>query len=152
MWHWCHYQWHDMAQKSGHVNSVKWLKHHVGSHFIHLELTKQQCYWWYHQCHVMPMLTSHDQKSHVSTCFNHLDLANKMALLTMPSVSCDACTGVNSFTWPKESCHTLIQLSSSNKLNAAIDGAVSITWQQFWYFWHHMTGNVIFNLILIIVT
>ena len=33
--------------------------------------------------------------SHVTPCFNYLDLTNKMVLLTLPSGSCDAGTGNN---------------------------------------------------------
>ena len=93
------------------------------------------CQQWHHMA----------KKSHVSPCFNHLDLTDKMVLLTVPSVSYDACTGANSILWPKESCHTLFQLGSPNEQNDAIDDAVSITWQHCWFYWHHMTEKTRFT-------
>ena len=47
--------------------------------------------------------------------------------LMMPSVSGDAYTGANSITLLKESCDTLIQVSSPTEENGATDDAVSIT-------------------------
>ena len=73
-----------------------------------------------------------------------------MVSLIMPFFSCDAGTDAN-ITWPKELCHTLFQLSSSNEQNVAMDDEVSITWQQSLYQWLHMTEKVMFHLILIIV-
>ena len=43
-------------------------------------------------------MTSTDQKSHVSSHFNYLDIRNVMASLTMPSASCDKNVGDNGFT------------------------------------------------------
>ena len=84
------------------VNSVKCLKSHVTSPLNHLELTKQYYFWWCHQCHVMPTLASHDQECHISPCFNHFDLTNKMVPVTVPSVSFDVSTDADSIIWPRE--------------------------------------------------
>ena len=76
---------------------------------------------------------SNDWKSQAESCFDHLELANAMVPLTMPSVSCDAHTAASGITWPKESCDTLFQFSSPDEQDDAIDDAVTITWQQCWY-------------------
>ena len=65
--------------------------------------------------------------------FNYLHLANKMGLLTVSSVSCDPCTDANIIILSKISCHNVLQLSTPNEQNDAIDDAVSTIWQQFWY-------------------
>ena len=75
-----------------------------------------------------------------------------MVPFIMPSVLCDAHTGANNITIPKETCVTLFKSLSPNEQNGAIDDAVSSTWWQCWYQWHYMTEKVMFNLILIIVT
>ena len=36
------------------------------------------CYVWCHQCHMMPTLASHMQRSHVGPHFSHLELTNKI--------------------------------------------------------------------------
>ena len=122
-WCLCQYQQHQMTEKNLLV-----------SHFSHLELKIQWCYWLNYQYHVMPTLASHDHKSHVVSCFNYHDLTNKVASLTMPSIRC--CT--------------LFQLSSPNEQNGVTDDV--ITWQQCWYQWGSLTKYVMFHLILTTVT
>ena len=106
---WCYWQcyWHHMMLIPVPAVSNGW-KSHVASHFNHLEQTNVMLLWCCHQCHVMSTLPIHDQKSHVKHCFNHLDLANKMLPVTVPSVSCDACTGANNITWPKVMGHLIL--------------------------------------------
>ena len=87
-------------------------KSHVASPFDNLELRNAGVLL---MLPLMSTLASYALKSHVASCFNHLDIANKTVLLTVPSVTFDVGTGVNSITGPKESCHTLFQLSFPNK-------------------------------------
>ena len=48
---------------------------------------------------MMPMqMTSHDQKSHVASHFDHLDLTNRMVLLMILLISCDTDTASLAFT------------------------------------------------------
>ena len=47
-------------------------------------------------------MASHDQKSHVTSYFGHLDLINAMVVLMMSLVSCNTNTGTNSITWPNK--------------------------------------------------
>ena len=73
----------------------------------------------------------------------HVTPRNAMVVLIMPSVACDASTGI---AWPKELCFTLFQASSPDKQNVAIDSDISAMCclqrcQQ-----HHMTKRVISQL------
>ena len=43
------------------VSSVKWLKKSFCISFQSSWTNKQQCCWWCHQCHVMPVMASHDK-------------------------------------------------------------------------------------------
>ena len=79
-------------------------------------------------CQCLPHMT----ENYTTLCFNHLDLANKMVSLTMPSVLCDAHI-VPAASHSQELCHTLFQLSSPNEFYYPTDDAVFITWQQCWY-------------------
>ena len=88
-------------------------KSHVASHFNHLELANAVVL-------LMMPSVSRDASTGITwpkcqavPCFNHISWANKVVLLTMLSVSCDAGSGSNSITLPKESCHTLFKLSST---------------------------------------
>ena len=49
------------------------------------------CHWWNHwYCVILMLVASHDHKSHVAPCSNHLELMNAVVLLMMPSVLHDA--------------------------------------------------------------
>ena len=66
-WYWCLYQQYQMTEK-------------VMLHLI-LIIMNQEMQWWYWWCpqgHVIPILASHDLKHHVTPCFNHFGLTNKM--------------------------------------------------------------------------
>ena len=69
--------------------------------------------WYWCQCQV-----SNDQNSLIVPCFDHLELTNMMALLMVPSVSCDANIGI---TWPRKSCFILFKLSWIRRQDGAID-------------------------------
>ena len=176
MWHWHQHEWNHMTKQIMlHIVSVfltlqiNWYywqcychhmllvstgsndwKCHVASHFDYLEqqwntgfddtISVMWCKHWYHKT-----------KCHITPYFNHLNVT-KMVPLTVPSVACAVHAGANSVTWPKESYHTLFQLSSPNKQNGGIDDAVNITCQECWYQWHHMTEKIMFHLTLTIVT
>ena len=180
MWHWHLHQRHYMTKKyvahcfshldvmnsvvlltmllasygaDASVSSVRWLNKSSCISFWSSWANKWKwCYWWCHQCYVKSTPASFDQISYVGPHFSYLDLENKIVPLTMPTVSCDAHTDSNTFTWPKDWCHTLFQLSLPDEQNDVIYAAVSIMWQQCWYQWNHMTEKVMFHLILIIGT
>ena len=73
----------------------------------------------------------HDQKSY--TLFEQSWPNEINAAIENAPVYCDAGTGTNSITWPKESYQALFQLSSPNEEYTVIDNAFSIKWQQCWY-------------------
>ena len=85
-------------------------------------------------------MVSPDQKCHVATGFNHLDLQNTVVpLVVLPTsvmltpmhwhdmietsmqvVSCDASVDVNGITRPKKSCCISFQLSQHKECNIAV--------------------------------
>ena len=70
---------------------------------------------------------------------------NKLVPLTVASVSCKTYNATNCITWWKESCNALSQLSLPNEENQTIYDVVSITWEQCWYWWYHMTKRSCFT-------
>ena len=61
-------------------------------------------------------MISHDQKGHVASHSNHLNVRNAVVLLTMPSALCDANAGNNGVTSPKS--HVTPHLDCHNVRNA----------------------------------
>ena len=74
-----------------------------------------------------------------------------MVALMMPSPSHDDDTIASGVTWPKS--HVAPHLNCQPKeCSGAIDNAVGITWHQCLCHWHHKTKEVMFHLILIVLT
>ena len=88
----CQYQWHHMTREV--------MLHLI---FIVPDLRYELCHW---QCHLASGDTCANSdtcpKSHISPCFNFLDLGNADVPLIMPSASWDADTGI--IIWSQKSC------------------------------------------------
>ena len=155
-------------------------KSHIAHHFDHLDLTNAMVPYYdtetilmasnYQKSYVMNCFNHHEimnlmvlltmllvsyntdaivkwLKSHVAPHFDHIDQIN--VLLRMPSVLCDTNTGI---TWPKRSHWASFQPSQTNKLNGAIDNAISIMWCWHLCQQHHMTKRVMSYLVSIVFT
>ena len=87
---------------------ITWQKCHVGPHFNHLNQTK----WW--QCHQHQVIVtlvptaSHEQKGHLTPCFNYLHLMIKMVPLMMQLTLHDSNAGTNGITWLKNLFHFIL--------------------------------------------
>ena len=101
MWHWHQCQWHCMTKKL-HCTlfQLSGPNEYSGAIDNTIDIT-----WWWCQFHM-----SKDWKGNVAPCFNHLDLANKVVPLTVPTVSSDAKTGASSITCHKLSMSHLVSI------------------------------------------
>ena len=114
-------------------------KYHGASHFDHPEVKNTMVL-------LMMQSLSCDTNTGMTwpkracyTCLNHLDLANKRVPLTMLSLSCDACIGASNITGPRVIATPCFSCFFPNEQNDTIHNAVSITWQQSWYYWNQRT-------------
>ena len=61
---------------------------------------------WHHMMAMSVAIVSRDQKRHVASNFDHLDLRNVMVTLRMLIAICDANTSANGIAWLKKPCYT----------------------------------------------
>ena len=88
-------------------------------------------------------------KTEVTSHFDHLELWNAIVLMMIPSVSCEANTGIK---WPMKSRCTLFQSSWSSKQNCAIDSAINVMWYSHWCHQHHLSKRFMPHLVSISFT
>ena len=92
----------------------------------------------------MPMplaIVSCNQKSHVTSKFDILDLWNVMVMLGMLAASCDDNTSANAMAWQEMSC-CISFLSSWPK---AWNDAIELKWHWHWHQWtlHDHKGHLV---------
>ena len=167
MWHWHQQQWHHMTKK-------------IMLHIVSIILTywMQWCYRQYYQHHMMLILVqiltvSNDWRVMLHLNFDHLELANAMVLLMMPSVLCHATSGIIWWVFQVSPCFNHLDLTKKTVLVTmpqvlydAGTGANNICDQKSHVTpcfsclhlmkkmvqLQHNTGKILFDLILIIVT
>ena len=101
---------------------------------------------WHHLMLKSVAGVSHDQKSHVTSNFDCLDLRNVMEMLRMLTASCDTNSSANGITWPEKLCCTSFLLFWPKECNDAF----GIKWHWHWDQWLYMTRKVILHHTLII--
>ena len=84
-------------------------------------------------------VVSCDQKSHVTSKFDCLDLRNVKVIFLILTTSCDANASVNGMTWQEKSCC----ISFLSLWPKECNDAVGIKWHWHWHWMNYMTKKVI---------
>ena len=123
------------------ANGVKWPKKSCCISF-QLSWTKEchgaiLCHWYHVMLRPVPM-APHDQKSHITPHFDHLDLINAVVSFTISLASCYANTGAMGITW----CWCLCQRNHMTRKLMWHLLLIILTQQMEWCHWWHCLHHV----------